>query len=533
MFDHGGGIVKSDSSVKTALNEKLRECVHKLEEISEDKKDGHRDSGESALDLLDPSLYALFYGRTKALPAETIGLENCLFYMGKGRVVGVGENESDGDTSKLAAAWMNGFNHFDNRLPEFWGSCHWLPSEIKLLGEGVKITSYINNLHPVRHKELYAVLEQLVSTVVPLWEECLSTCGQWRVGRGHANFNDFEVPEEGVLYRIPGRESPDCWVDPWESWEGDEEPDWQDDAFEEWTKSGQFLLWPEPGTPRTQEMLLPRERGAGFEEKFPRGLQVIFKLANILLTPDHPSYAGGEWQVEGALNDMICASAIYYYDCANITDGRIAFRHLIDNFSTACEEGEFCGYEAIMGFGREDPRLQELGQVSTPEGRVLVFPNRFQHKVEPFRLRDATRPGHRKILAMFLVDPHRPILSTANVPPQQGDWYFERLMSLEPFASLPDEVNLLILENLDCRGWKSWEEALEGRRKLMGERWRLNDELLGYVEEVCPCFHLARNSTTLTDFPASIQFQIEKKFDTLTRNHLFLEPTRVSPNAAW
>jgi hypothetical protein len=29
-------------------------------------------------------------------------------------------------------------------------------------------------------------------------------------------------------------------------------------------------------------------------------LQVIIKLANIVLTPDKPSYAGGKWHVEGA-----------------------------------------------------------------------------------------------------------------------------------------------------------------------------------------------------------------------------------------
>jgi hypothetical protein len=29
-------------------------------------------------------------------------------------------------------------------------------------------------------------------------------------------------------------------------------------------------------------------------------LQVIVKLANIVLTPDKPSYAGGKWHVEGA-----------------------------------------------------------------------------------------------------------------------------------------------------------------------------------------------------------------------------------------
>ena len=44
------------------------------------------------------------------------------------------------------------------------------------------------------------------------------------------------------------------------------------------------------------------------------GVQVIFKLANIHLTPDKPQYNGSEWHVEGALNEHICATALFYYE---------------------------------------------------------------------------------------------------------------------------------------------------------------------------------------------------------------------------
>lgn len=40
-----------------------------------------------------------------------------------------------------------------------------------------------------------------------------------------------------------------------------------------------------------------------------------------------------------------------------------------------------------------------------------------------FKLEDPTKPGHRRFIALWLVDPHRRILSTANVPPQQKDWW--------------------------------------------------------------------------------------------------------------
>ena len=62
-----------------------------------------------------------------------------------------------------------------------------------------------------------------------------------------------------------------------------------------------------------------------------QGLQVIVKLANIELTPEKPTYDGGSWHVEGQLNERICATALYYYDCQNIADSYLAFRHRTDD----------------------------------------------------------------------------------------------------------------------------------------------------------------------------------------------------------
>ena len=35
-----------------------------------------------------------------------------------------------------------------------------------------------------------------------------------------------------------------------------------------------------------------------------RTLQIIVKLANIILTPDEPEYPGGKWHVEGVMSCM-------------------------------------------------------------------------------------------------------------------------------------------------------------------------------------------------------------------------------------
>ena len=71
---------------------------------------------------------------------------------------------------------------------------------------------------------------------------------------------------------------------------------------------------------------------------------------------------------------------------------------------------------AIFGVESEGPGLQFVGSVETREGRLLTFPNILHHQVQPFSLADPTKPGHRKILALFLVNPHLKVLSTENVP---------------------------------------------------------------------------------------------------------------------
>jgi len=108
--------------------------------------------------------------------------------------------------------------------------------------------------------------------------------------------------------------------------------------------------------------------------------------------------------------------------------------------------------------------------VITQENRCLAFPNIFQHRVAPFQLKDKKKPGYRKILVFFLVDPNPgcKVFSTAHVPPQQSDWLMEELAKVNPFRSLPKEIFQHI-----C-GYCSWPMSLRDaklhRTGLMDER---------------------------------------------------------------
>lgn len=215
-------------------------------------------------------------------------------------------------------------------------------------------------------------------------------------------------------------------------------------------------------------------------------LQVIVKLANIHLTPEKPSYDGGTWHVEGLRNESICATALYYYDNENVTASTLSFRTGVDaedlreNFQY--EQGDRSAmvqlYDGYV-FSAEWGATQELGRAATVEDRLLVFPNVYQHKVSSFELVDKTKPGHRKILALFLVDPATRIVSTQHVPPQQLGW--ASLPGVD--GRLPPEVASMVEEELGCP--YSLDEAKELRLELMEERTATNDDINeGIAQEV-------------------------------------------------
>ena len=128
-------------------------------------------------------------------------------------------------------------------------------------------------------------------------------------------------------------------------------------------------------------------------------------------------------------------------------------------------------FSAIFGCESGGPGLQFVGSVETLEGRLLTFPNILQHQVQPFSLVDRTKPGHRKILALFLVDPHTPILSTANVPCQQRDWWRDHIAQLcTSLDRLPVELQDAVFDGIRSDFPFGPDEAKDLRLELMDER---------------------------------------------------------------
>eukprot|EP01097_Dermamoeba_algensis_P011482 TRINITY_DN8906_c0_g1_i1.p1 TRINITY_DN8906_c0_g1~~TRINITY_DN8906_c0_g1_i1.p1 ORF type:complete len:513 (+),score=136.73 TRINITY_DN8906_c0_g1_i1:65-1603(+) len=398
------GIWQADELIPEELHKQLINQVKRLEEVPESQKDWHPGSNKQVLDLLHPSLFCLVYGHSRA--SETnISLKDCLKKIGEGKMINPPSTSTDYSTSK---------------------KYQWLPSDFSISTSGkTTIQSYINNLHPMKYSSLYNTLASIFDHFIPLFNRVLTDALNPRPLRYKVDPYDWYHYDNVTSGSLPPLTLPPL---------------------------GSFQP---PPPPNIKYQLEGKE------------VQVIVKLANIELTPENPSYDGGVWHVEGMQNESIVASGIFYYHSENITESRLAFRQAI--VEPEYDQSDFRGIEQVYGLESDKSSLnQYLGSVVTQQGRCLVFPNIYQHKVAPFELRDGTKPGHRKILVFFLVDPTKKILSTSTVSPQQSHWLAEELRQYAPFNQLPRELVEGIAE---VSNWPmSMKSAKEHREELMKER---------------------------------------------------------------
>lgn len=155
------------------------------------------------------------------------------------------------------------------------------------------------------------------------------------------------------------------------------------------------------------------------------------------------------------------------------------------------EQGDHAPLAEVFGASKlvDEPAIQNLGTLQTKPGRLIAFPNTLQHCVEPFRLLDPTRPGHRRFLVLWLVDPNYRIASTANVPPQQHDWVApETVDKVLAEQDLAAELQDMIKEHTADYPM-SLETAKELRSQLMKERTRLMPAVEGRIETYNLCEH--------------------------------------------
>jgi hypothetical protein len=510
VFDEG--VVKSDTTVPEHLRQALIAAVARLEDVPEDEKDWHPNSNNQVLDLVHPSLFPLVYGRTRIIKDKCLTIDEGINLSGAGEVLPIPTGQGDKTLSE---------------------KFQWLPCDVSFEPSGsldaagssqtehpslkCRITSYINNLHPKDHADLYKVIEGILERAIPLWNSTLTGLRREpQQNRIKYNAVTYDPDPED----LPESEHP-------QQEEGEDEYDYNQRVWD-WESDVRKTVQPEPGefqhpfVPKyrflegeadTSTILTPEQTVDLYRDY--QGMQVIVKLANIHLTPEKPHYPGGSWHVEGQLvimppapsffsafaihnrlyltlsqNERICATAIYYFDCENIEDSHLEFRRELDNsyvyISYPQNHEEWLW--AVFGLGAQDATIQVLGSVFSKQGRLLTFPNSLQHCVKPFSLADPTKPGHRKILALFLVDPNTRIISTANVPAQRRDWWERIVPWHNVLGRLPAELQIQVASQIDDFPL-SMDEAKKLRLELMSERTEFvrdfNDKLQRSTFSLC------------------------------------------------
>ena len=136
------------------------------------------------------------------------------------------------------------------------------------------------------------------------------------------------------------------------------------------------------------------------------------------------------------------------------------------------EEGPYA-YSPYFDLEDGEPAIQALGGVLVREGRLITYPNAFQNRMLSVRLADSSKPGHRKYILLYLVDPNIKIVSTANVPPQQKAWWKGTLVGgSSRFGTLPAETFEQIISSVEdfpisMEDAKEIKEEMEEERKAL------------------------------------------------------------------
>ncbi|KAF8587909.1 hypothetical protein K439DRAFT_1385260 [Ramaria rubella] len=511
------GVFHSDSLVCSDDRDALRTGSNSLVATSR-YKDWHPGSDEQVLDLVHPSLYPYIRGRTRRFkfaqdqevskffpPVRHASHDSIAasvlqfirpstpprrFSSPMAAVASIGSevpiSGSDTSPDMMDQKWQSDYNY------------QWLPVDVLISGHSAhcsaQFLSYINNLHPSPQSAsglLYGTLERIFARFVPLFERTLTDT---RLGR-HRNGKNTR-PE--FLFDSYG----DYWS-PTESAHENESmacPEDRGSRHEEWRRIRQYVR------PVVKPFIRPDPPGEAQVRLGDRTVQVIVKMANVHLTPDKPEYPGGSWHVEGTDTECIVATGIYYYESDNITDSLLSFRQAVED--PPYIQDEYDHFEKLYGIINNDEDIfanQFLGTVTTPKDRCICFPNGMQHHLSPFKLIDPTKPGHRKTLVFFLIDPNQRVMSTSEVLPQQLEWFLHeircqtgtRLTRLPPelFDLICDAVRSLVDEDFgrttdSSQNWLiGLEEAEAIRSALMTERAlfseSVDEEIYGRMFNLC------------------------------------------------
>lgn len=400
-------VVLSDDCVVEGTRQNLLREAQALKD-SFSAIDYHPRSDEMVIDLVHPSLYPIVYDKTKTTAGKVL-------------------------VERRYCGLRQEFTYVYPKPRKFL----WLPAVLKKKDGKFRFLSYINNLHPIEFENLYSTIEDVLNDALLGLNWCISRLLS-------AEYVRMEVSPETAYSEAFFEE--------------------QNKLFGEWSERGDIDFDARLEALRKRHLTEFVPKYLDDPETFHVDLrqwdqfQVIVKMADIELTPEKPRYPGGAWHIEATDEEDIVATVLYYYDVENITTSQLSFRTSFTD--PEYEQGDDFYVKTIYGFKDEDPMVRPLGAVESKQGRVVIFPNLLQHHVDAFELADKTKPGHRKILCFFVINPfNTQVVGSDKVAPQQESWW-EDGAAKKYFPQLGKEDASLM----------SWDEALAVREQLMDER---------------------------------------------------------------
>lgn len=489
---YNGDVTKSNTLIPMSLLDELRTATKVLEYENFELRFYHPGSMKKQRDLIAMALYPLVYGKSRILPDRTIRLDEALQNAGQGEVIpipketGITREDIAWRVSARADIQVRPYSRYHQVLPTDWE-----------LGDDERwhIATYINNLHPVKHRNIYKLIEDTFNCIIPQWDVTLTPMkdmlhSRARIEYGKAQYEPLSAEALKQAPEIHPREAQSEYEERCEKWRMKNYRAIQPDA-------GEFIPWAVP--PRLMSKLPEDltstirvestvELNRDYRE---RGLQVVTRILGVDLTPEDPYYQT-EWHVEGQMvgtpkhrpiemttnshaieqNEHVCAAAFCTFAIENMEDPVMEIRNNIETSTLAeveHEPNDFVWLRQVFGLENGEPAIQCSGSIRCGVGRSVIFPSIIQHRLTGFELKDKTKPGTTRAVVFYLVDPNIRIISTANVPPQRLDWTLE----LEPRdgEDLKATVERVMLENRDKKGRMpmSLNDALKTRMGLLEE----------------------------------------------------------------
>ncbi|KAJ2004840.1 hypothetical protein H4R26_002278, partial [Coemansia thaxteri] len=409
------GVWISDLLVDLETTEKLKDYTVILKRMPSCHKDYWNSNPKNrVLNLIDPSLYPLVYSRSKLLRPPSTSPQAALAFKASGESPGTLEKWREAlsgadDTNGSKYYLPTPTDRFDSIVSNYYS---WLPSEFSVNCNGaVEITSYINNLHP-----FLPMLEQVVTDLVrPRGDRLARRLGSYyKSDKPEPDMDDYEYHDE------------------------------YDEDIDEWKKNAKIMH------PHPKSFVAP-ERPITPYTLYSRQLQAVVRMSNIELTPNCPRYRGDSWEVTARANERIIATGVFFYDVSNISRCSLQLREPVCGYMFGVEQYDIRAVVEMYGINdhrNEELRLsQNYGNIDINDGLCVVYPSIYQHQMSEFKLANSSKPGHCRMLTFYFVDPATRVPSTAIVPPQQQEWWFEDVLASEPFCNLPH----LILDGIANR----------------------------------------------------------------------------------